>query len=85
MPRSVGAVGEADASHLGDPALDTADWSDDGPGNLRVSYILPSTDLRVIESGVFWPVSDDPFAAMLGDDGVAAGPDRLVWVDIAIP
>ena len=85
MPRSVGTVGEADASHLGDPALDTADWSDEGPGNLRVSYILPSTDLRVIESGVFWPVSDNPFAAMLGDDGFAAGPHRLVWVDIAIP
>ncbi len=33
---------------------------------------------------IFRPVSDDPFAAMLGDDGFAAGPHRLVWVDITI-
>ena len=32
--------------HDGDPALDTADWRDDGgPGNLRVDYVLPSAEL----------------------------------------
>jgi len=83
-PEGKGGLHFADAGQIGNPALDTADWSDDGPGNLRVSYILPSRDLTVIDAGVFWPAPDDPLAALLGDDGLAAGPHRLVWVDIAV-
>jgi len=71
-PRSAGALGAADADHRGDPALDTADWPDDGPGNLRVSYVLPSVDWQVADAGVFWP-----------EGGLAAGAHHLVWVDIA--
>jgi hypothetical protein len=81
---SLGARQAADLNQMGDPALDTADWSDDGPGNLRVSYILPSRDLNVTGVGVFWPAQNDPLAALLGSDGFAAGPHRLVWVDIKI-
>ncbi|WP_245820507.1 endonuclease/exonuclease/phosphatase family protein [Flavimaricola marinus] len=81
-PRSAGAEAAADPDHRGDPALDTADWDDGAPGNLRVSYVLPSASLRVVGSGVFWPAPDDPKAALLGDDGLAIGPHRLVWVDI---
>jgi 3-phytase len=48
--------GGANLSHTGDPAHDTADFSDSFPGNLRVDYILPSTaGLVTIDSGVFWP------------------------------
>ncbi|KPP93123.1 MAG: Endonuclease/Exonuclease/phosphatase family [Rhodobacteraceae bacterium HLUCCA08] len=79
-PLSEGGRLAADPDHRGDPALDTADW--DGPGNLRVAYVLPSSDLRVTGSGVFWPAPDRPEARLLGDDGLAAGPHRLVWVDI---
>ncbi|MCF2871693.1 endonuclease/exonuclease/phosphatase family protein [Octadecabacter sp. G9-8] len=85
MPRSAGGVMVADPTHTGDPALDTADWSDGGPGNLRVSYILPSAKIAISGAGVFWPAADDPMAALLGEDGFAAGPHRLVWVDIAVP
>lgn len=74
-PRSTGAVAAADPDHRGDPATDTADWPDGKPGNLRVSYILPDTALTVVDSGVLW---SQPHHA-------AAGPHRLVWVDIAIP
>lgn len=56
------------------------DWSDEGPGNLRVSYILPSAIWTVTDAGVYWPASDD---SLLGDDGLAAGPHRLVWVDVS--
>lgn len=84
-PMSTGAYAAADPTHRGDPALDTADWPTDGPGNLRVSYVLPSFDLTVRGAGVFWPDVDDPLADMLGEDGLAAGPHRLVWVDIARP
>ena len=81
-PASAGGLAAADAGQTGDPALDTADWPDDKPGNLRVSYILPATGLRVTGAGVFWPAPDDPKAALLGSDGLAAGPHRLVWVDL---
>lgn len=83
QPASAGAAQAADTGQQGDPALDTADWNDSGPGNLRVSYVLPSASLRITDSGVFWPASEDPKAALLGDDGLAAGPHRLVWVDVS--
>lgn len=82
LPQSAGGTFAADPGHSGDPALDTADWPDGRPGNLRVTYVLPSRDWTVTGSGVFWPAPDDPQAALLGPDGLAAGPHRLVWVDI---
>lgn len=81
----MGGRAAADSAHRGDPARDTADWSDEGPGNLRVSYVVPSAALSVVGGGVFWPAPDDPLFALLGEDGLAAGPHRLVWVDIAAP
>jgi hypothetical protein len=87
-PASAGAVagataqGGVNATHAGPPALDTADWRDDGgPGNLRVDYALPSADLEIAGSGVFWPAPGEPLA-----EAVATGPaHRLVWVDLALP
>lgn len=83
MPKSLGAQIAANPSHTGNPATDTAAWDGEDPGNLRVSYVLPSADWRVADAGVFWPAPDDPNAAHLGDDGQAAGPHRLVWVDLS--
>ena len=82
-PTSAGGTTAADPDQIGDPALDTADWPDNKPGNLRVSYVLPSAAITTRGAGVFWPAPDDADAALLGDDGLAAGPHRLVWVDIA--
>lgn len=82
-PRSDGGAAAQSPGHLGDPGLDTADWGEDGPGNLRVSYVLPSVAWTVLDAGVFWPAPDSAKAALLGEDGLAAGPHRLVWVDIA--
>lgn len=62
----------------GDP-FDTVDWDDPVPGNLRVSYVLPSADLQVIASGVLWPAKDNPLSETIA----AASRHRLVWVDIA--
>ena len=78
LPRSPGGVAAADQGQTGDPALDTADWPDDAPGNLRVSYVLPAATWTVTGSGVFWPAPDDPDAAL----AETAGPHRLVWVDL---
>lgn len=70
-------------THLGPPELDTVHWpQENGPGNLRVSYVLPSADLRVLDAGVFWPEAHTPEAELLGDPSAPVTPHRLVWVDI---
>ncbi|MBX3426092.1 MAG: endonuclease/exonuclease/phosphatase family protein [Pirellulales bacterium] len=90
-PASRGAVeqaarqGGANAHHHGDPAHDTCDPPDDpGPGNLRLDYVLPSADLRVIASGVFWPVREDPLFRLVGEHPFPSSDHRLVWADVAI-
>lgn len=89
-PQDGAGFSGAMASFLQDPRLqdplpnqDTAQWPEDGPGNLRVSYVLPSADWTIADAGVFWPAPDDPLRSLTGDDGLAAGPHHLVWVDIA--
>jgi hypothetical protein len=86
-PSAGDGYSEAMSLFLADPRLQdplpgraTADWRNNGPGLLRVSYVLPSADWTVVDAGVFWPAPDSDF---LGADGLAAGPHRLVWVDIA--
>ncbi|MEL6982260.1 MAG: endonuclease/exonuclease/phosphatase family protein [Actinomycetota bacterium] len=84
--------GGANAEHQGDPALDTADFADTAPGNLRVDYVLPSRWLRVRDAGVFWPESTDPLSRLTGQfdfgqfqrDGIGypTSDHRLVWVDV---
>ncbi len=89
-PRSPGGAAAARAqggpndAHLGDPALDTADWRESGgPGNLRVDFVLPTRDLEVTGAGVFWPAPDDPRAALMaGGRRPLTSDHRLVWVDL---
>ena len=81
-PESPGARAAADAAHAGEPALDTADWSapPEGPGNLRVDYVLPSrAGLAVIGAGVVWPETGD-----LAEAAARASAHRLVWVDLLL-
>ena len=66
--------------HQGDPSLDTGDFDDEpgkGPGNLRVDYALPSSDLFVADAAVFWPKSYEQTLPL-----VLTSDHRLVWVDI---
>jgi hypothetical protein len=85
MPGSDGGVeaaqvqGGPNLTHRGDPRLDTADFSEPVPGNLRVDYVLPSRPLQVQGSGVFWPVAADPLSR-LND----ASDHHLVWVDLRV-
>ena len=92
---------EASAAHTGDSALDTADWPETGkrpPGNLRVDYALPSSNLSVRGAGVFWPPIEHELGWLVGEWSTVGGaaPDggsipvkqqassdhRLVWVDL---
>lgn len=87
LPSSAGgtaaaAQGGANLRHEGEPSRDTADWLDDpGPGNLRVDYVLPSSNLKVSDAGVWWPAPGEPGAEV----AEAASRHRLVWVDIDWP
>lgn len=84
QPKSTGgteksqADGRANQNHSGDAALDTADFSDNQVGNLRVDYVLPSTHVEVVDSAVFWPsIQADPRFTQPSDH-------HLVWVDIKL-
>lgn len=52
----------------------TVDWSDNGPGLMRVSYLLPSAALTVQNSAVVWDMPQD--AAPLRH--------KLVWLDLTV-
>ena len=90
-PRSGGA-GEAsrsqggiNAMHLGDAHMDTADFGDTAPGNLRVDYVLPSHGLSVFHSGVFWPAATHPLSRLTGDgSSIVSSDHRLVWIDARV-
>ena len=76
--------------HRSNPNFDTADFGDTGfnPGNLRTDYVLPSSDLQIADSKVFWPVTTDPLFRLVGDRQSAAttpaSDHSLVWVDVKI-
>lgn len=70
------ASGGANLDHVGDPDLDTGAFSP-RVGALRVDYALPSRNVEVTGSAVYWPRADQP-----GHDWAAASDHRLVWVDL---
>lgn len=79
-PASPGAAARPDPDHAGPAALDTVTW--DAPvGSLRVSYVLPSADLQVVDAGVLWPRSDSGLATLLAQTGTRHKP---VWVDLQL-
>ncbi len=80
QPRSAGGADAANPGHSGDPALDTADFDDPAPGNLRLDYVLPAAGLTVAASGVVWPAPDEDFATVVA----AASRHHLVWVDLML-
>ncbi len=92
VPRSDGGAeaarlqGKANTDQKADPATDTADFSDNRPGNLRVDYVLPSKDLTVHGGGIFWPTANDPLSRLVTMDPKAASSDhRLVYLDLEVP
>ena len=90
-PTSLGGVqqntlqGGANVNHTGNPAFDTADFNDNPPGNLRVDYVLPSKDLFIESSAVFWPLQDDQLWPLVGNFPFPSSDHKLVYIDIALP
>ena len=99
-PRSAGGTaaatdpdnnGAANQAHLADPAFDTADFNDANPGNLRVDYVLPSANLKIVGAGVFWPTRQVGRFALVGTfnkpnlyASFASSDHRAVWVDVSV-
>lgn len=85
-PASDGAVeaartqGRMNLTQKGNAAEDTGDFNDGNPGNLRCDFVLPSSDLEVVASGVFWPTKDQ--LEKIDKDLIKASDHRLVWVDV---
>ena len=75
----------ANAAHKGDPAFDTADFTDGEVGNLRADYVLPSQDLGVVGGGVFWPTEADPLGRLVVMKPLATSDHRLVYLDVRRP
>jgi len=63
--------------HKGNPAADTGDFNDKYTGNMRIDYVLPSANLKVVECGVFWPAKGEP-----GHNLTNVSDHHLVWMDI---
>ena len=90
VPASAGGAeqarlqGGANVLQAGDPAQDTADFDDRSVGNLRIDYVLPSSDLAVSASGVFWPASTDEDFALVGTYPFPVSDHRLVWVEVRL-
>ncbi len=89
VPLSEGAAeaskvqGKANLKHKGNAASDTGDFNDNEPGNLRIDFVLPSSNCRIVNGGIFWPTSEqlkevDP---KLG----SASDHHLVWLDVVVP
>lgn len=83
-PSSAGAAASGptrarETPHRTAHAEDTAQFSDRA-GNLRVDYVIPSADIKVKASGVFWPAAGEP-----GADWLDATDHHLVWLDLILP
>lgn len=55
-------------------AAHTAVWK------MRVDYVLPSKNIEIVKTGVYWPKQGET-----GADWVKASDHRLVWVDVIVP
>jgi hypothetical protein len=93
IPSSMGAYeqtlrqGSNNLEHCGKAIYDTADFGEiqfGGPGNIRVDYVLPSANMEIVDSGVFWPLEADPDFDLVGVFPFPASDHKLVWVDITV-
>jgi len=79
-PTSAGAAeatldqGGENLEQQGNPAADTGDFNDEYTGNMRIDYVLPSSNLKAVKCGVFWPGKDQS-----GHDWVLVSDHRMVW------
>jgi len=47
--------------------------------------VLPSRQISIADSGVFWPASDNPLSRLTGTYPFPSSDHRLVWADVDVP
>lgn len=70
------SIGQANLAHKGNPAVDTGKFNPK-VGNMRLDYVLPSANLEINSSGVFWLKPGDA-----GYQLMDASDHHMVWVDV---
>ncbi|WP_290598598.1 phytase [Anabaena sp. AL93] len=89
-PQQATSQGQANNNHKGNFAFDTADFADTAPGNLRTDYVLPSSDLQISKSEVYWPSNTDANFPLVGTfnsslpGGFPSSDHRLVYADVQV-
>ena len=71
--------GGVNLKQKGNAEFDTSDFGDSNVGNLRLDYCLPSANLKMKSSGVFWPKPNESGANLID-----ATDHRLVWLDLQV-
>ncbi|WP_040159866.1 endonuclease/exonuclease/phosphatase family protein [Nigerium massiliense] len=86
-PEASRLQGLANLTHRTPARFDTADFGDaiGSSGNLRADYVLPSRNLPIKASGIFWPTLSDPLSRLTGVYPFPSSDHRLVWVDVRLP
>ena len=75
IPSSTGGMAHnQQKGDKGDPKYDTSIFG------MRIDYVLPSTDMGVVDSGIFWPNSSEIGFDWIKNKG--ASDHYLVWVDV---
>lgn len=74
----VSAGGRANKPDIGHAASHTASWG------MRADYVLPSSNVAVTDSGVFWPSVEQPLYRLV-QDRQASSDHRLVWAELTLP
>jgi glycerophosphoryl diester phosphodiesterase len=83
-PQQAALQGGANDSQKGNSYFDTADFADTTPGNLRTDYVLPSADLNINNSAVFWPLNTDSTFPLVGTFPFPSSDHRLVYADVQV-
>jgi endonuclease/exonuclease/phosphatase family metal-dependent hydrolase len=84
-PKSTGAAAASKAQgginkkHKGNPAHDTGDFNDVKVGNLRLDYVLPSVELKMLDAKVFWPTPTSSLHPLL-----QYFDHRCTWIDVKV-
>ena len=86
-PSSAGGVSHGSRRSRPVPAAQARHWTH--LRGLRLDYVLPSQDLQVQGSGVFWPSSGEVGREWLADESdieraALSSDHRLVWVDLLL-
>jgi hypothetical protein len=81
-PQASKLHGGRNTSHTGNPENDTAAFGKSG--NLRVDYVLPSADLKLLDGHVYWFADNEPLFKLM-THGSFPSDHRAVYIDVAFP